>query len=640
VKPKIEDLSTKEITTKKSPATLLRAALGAAARGFPVFPCVPRDKIPLVAFGFYSSTTDPRIITWWWTRTPAANLAVWVRDFMVLDVDPRHGGPESLARLEAQFGSLPETLEVRSGGNGSHRWFDQEVGITNTVGRLGPGLDVKTGPAYVMLPPSVHPSGKRYEWVRRVAPAKLPPRWVKLMIEASAPEGAPAGANGAAGPIPEGQRNATLTALGGAIRRRGCSESEVLALLLAANTARCQPPLPEREVTRIAQSVSRYPAGVPNNCSHSWARDGENPWAAAEPMSEFLKEAEDIDVILDKLIYPGSVTEIFSPRGAGKSLYAGYVAGEIGRKSKRVLILDRDNPRHITKRRLRCWGITPETPLLKALSRDKCPPLTDTRAWAAFPYSDYDAVIVDSLETMTEGTGEQDSAKPARAMASLLDVARREKSAGFLILGNDIKTGEHSRGNGVIENRADVVYEVRDVCGFTPSGNKPWVEELPNASAAAWAGRSVRRKQRDKYRLAFIPTKFRGGQEPEPFIVEIDTTAEPWTCIDVTDAVDAEGAAARKSRADQEAAVFAKAVDELKAEIVRRMTAHEPELHYTPAQDFLVSLGFKRKMAREVIAVDDFEKARTHDKGNPQAIRIGVKSSGTAQEALGQEPRI
>jgi hypothetical protein len=87
----------------------------------------------------------------------------------------------------------------------------------------------------------------------------------------------------------------------------------------------------------------------------------------------------------------------------------------------------------------------------------------------------------------------------------------------------------------VIEDRADIVYQVRDASELKLSGSKPWWEELPAADAGSWANRASRRKQREKYRLAFVSSKFRPAEEPEPFVLEIDLSTDPWTVLDVTD---------------------------------------------------------------------------------------------------------
>jgi hypothetical protein len=65
--------------------------------------------------------------------------------------------------------------------------------------------------------------------------------------------------------IPEGCRDSTLTSLAGSMRRRGFGENAIRAALLVENAERCRPPLPERDVAKIARSVARYrPQDVPS----------------------------------------------------------------------------------------------------------------------------------------------------------------------------------------------------------------------------------------------------------------------------------------------------------------------------------------------------------------------------------------
>ena len=56
-------------------------------------------------------------------------------------------------------------------------------------------------------------------------------------------------------------RNNALASLGGSMRRRGMSQPEIEAALIAVNATRVEPPLDEQDVRRIAKSVSRYQAG-------------------------------------------------------------------------------------------------------------------------------------------------------------------------------------------------------------------------------------------------------------------------------------------------------------------------------------------------------------------------------------------
>lgn len=354
-----------------------------------------------------------------------------------------------------------------------------------------------------------------------------------------------------------------------------------------------------------------------------------SPWARAETMEAFLAGVEDrVDFLdLDKrIIARQSITELFAPRGVGKSLFALWLAVQCARRGLRVLLIDRDNPRSVVKKRLLSFGVDHEISTLKAITREKCPPLTNSAAWAVFPYEDYDVVIVDPLDSAAEGVGEQDSAKPSRAVAPLLDIARRESGPSVLVLGNCVRRGTHSRGSGVIEDRADMVYEVRDATDFHPSGKKPWPEELPPADAGSWASRSSRRKQRQTYRLAFIATKFRIAEEPEPFILEIDTRLEPWTVRDVTDEVDREGAAERERRAREKAEQTTRATNFLVAEISKRQDAGEPEILNAEAEEFLTQRKTTRQLARVVLASPAFELVSLPGPGHPKAVRLPRKN--------------
>ena len=359
-----------------------------------------------------------------------------------------------------------------------------------------------------------------------------------------------------------------------------------------------------------------------------------NPWSLAVGMEAFLGvDEEPPEFMFPRVIVKGTVVEVFSPRGLGKSLWALYIAVLLAKAGRKVLLIDRDNPRRIVRERLRAFGATADLTGLKILSRENAPPLTNARAWAEFPYYEYDLVILDSLDSAAEGVGEQDSTKPSLAIAPLLDIARRENGPAVLLLGNTIKSAKHSRGSGVIEDRADIVFEVRDATNFHPIGKKPWIEELPAADAGSWTGRSTRRKRLSKYRLAFVATKFRIGEEPEPFVIEIDLTAEPWTVRDVTDDVDREGAAARTRAAEERAAAVRTATESLKEEVLRRKANGEPVLLKKQAEDFLVSRDNTRSVAREVIKSPAFETVPVAGKGHPKGVQVAGKNDTTAEIA-------
>ena len=178
-----------------------------------------------------------------------------------LDVDPRKGDAKSLAYLEAQHGKLPETRTANTGGGGVHHLFKYpDFPVKNSTGDLALGLDIKGEGGAIVVAPSLHASGKRYSW-RNSAPIANAPEWfLRLLREAQKSRANGSAAIGVA--ISEGRRNDTLTSLAGSMRRRGMGAEEIEAALLVTNNKRCDPPLAEDEVRKIASSVCRYKPAV------------------------------------------------------------------------------------------------------------------------------------------------------------------------------------------------------------------------------------------------------------------------------------------------------------------------------------------------------------------------------------------
>jgi putative DNA primase/helicase len=238
-------------------ADMLAAALEFAARGWLVLPIRALGKTPLTDRGFKDATTDPTAIRVWWEKWPSANIAVATGSNSVIAVDiDGDAGEKSLSALIAQYGPLPETLESRT-GRGRHLFYVASGStIRNDTGRkLGPGIDVRGAGGYVIMPPSVHESGRQYQWIRTVSPVPLP-GWLlkKLSVTLNAKNNDDGHAR-----IAAGQRNNTLASLAGTMRKRGMSQAAILAALQEHNRECCDPPLPEREVRAIAESVGRYP---------------------------------------------------------------------------------------------------------------------------------------------------------------------------------------------------------------------------------------------------------------------------------------------------------------------------------------------------------------------------------------------
>jgi len=82
-----------------------------------------------------------------------------------------------------------------------------------------------------------------------------------------------------------------------------------------------------------------------------------NPWDAALDITSFLSERDrDVEVLEPRLLEREGLTQVFSPRGIGKSEWATELAIRQSKAGRRVLYLDRANPPRKTRKRFRAWG--------------------------------------------------------------------------------------------------------------------------------------------------------------------------------------------------------------------------------------------------------------------------------------------
>ncbi len=174
-----------------NPSRNHRAARAYAEHGIAVFGLVPRTKVPTGgSHGELDGTTDATSIDRTWGARPDLLVAAALRftDYFVLDIDARHFGDEALRAL----GTLPDTVTAISGSGwpSEHRWFRRTPELDEVRSReLTRGVELKGLRAgYVVLPPSIHPSGRRYTWEVSSrfgeVPIADPPAWLVHKIKA------------------------------------------------------------------------------------------------------------------------------------------------------------------------------------------------------------------------------------------------------------------------------------------------------------------------------------------------------------------------------------------------------------------------------------------------------------------------
>lgn len=207
-----------------------------------------------------ASSDDQQLKTWarMWPQTNAAILLGTPSGLCCVDIDPRHGGSKSLEKLFPA--GLPETLTVKSGGDGVHIYFKLDP-LYDTSYRgnnpLLPGLEFMANGSYVICPDSTHKSGNKYSVLTDLPIADLPEA-LKAAIRGKRGDMATSSAAVVMeGPVFEGGRNSTIASLVGTLIRQKRKMDYVFQSAMAENEARCVPVLSEDEVRTIVKSVSK-----------------------------------------------------------------------------------------------------------------------------------------------------------------------------------------------------------------------------------------------------------------------------------------------------------------------------------------------------------------------------------------------
>jgi hypothetical protein len=244
------------------------AALGYLNRGWSIVPAGERTKRPIVQWQvFQHRRPSEQELTSWFERWPNANLAVItgaISGIVVVDVDCKHDGESSLAAMEKRHGALPATVEAVTGGGGRHIYFSHPGrDVRNRVG-LAPGVDMRGDGGCVIVPPSIHPSGKRYRWKPGHTPGQI--ELAPLPVWLEEPRFSTEGERGHPSAywralvkhgIKQGQRNSTIASFAGHLLWHGVDPDVVMELMLAWNRVRCLPPLDDDEVIRTVASIER-----------------------------------------------------------------------------------------------------------------------------------------------------------------------------------------------------------------------------------------------------------------------------------------------------------------------------------------------------------------------------------------------
>lgn len=312
---------------------MLAAALEYADMGWKVFPV--NGKVPFAGtHGFQDATSDPEKIRQFWAEHPGANVAVATgagSGLTIVDVDDEGQAASVLEKLPC-----PPTVTATT-GKGRHLYYRYSKGFASSVRPLGDdtGIDIRSDGGYVVAPPSLHASGRRYAWVEGknpddMDPEALPEAWIAALEGAAKAKADPGQQRTADGPIPEGVRHKTLVSMAGSMRRAGLDAGAILAAIRFTNETRCSPLLPNAEVERIAADIGAKPtpdtAGAEaegNSTFESWKTGTESGGLLDVDLADLGQVKLTPPEFAIKTIIPaGTVTLLGGHGGAGKSSLA------------------------------------------------------------------------------------------------------------------------------------------------------------------------------------------------------------------------------------------------------------------------------------------------------------------------------
>jgi len=208
----------------------------------------------------------------------------------VVDIDPRHGGDESLIKLETEHGKLPCSTTVISGGGGKHIYLSTNG--SPVKGRIGllPGIDIKSTGGYVVAPPSTHKSGKKYEFLGGLNGIATAPTWLIELI--NGPKDERFDTAKAIEGVPHGQRYYTLIGLAGKLRYADLPFDAALEVMNMCGD-KCKPAAKREDVKAIltkayatwgpGKEVPQVLSEAPKSPTHPFSKISESRYCLEIP---------------------------------------------------------------------------------------------------------------------------------------------------------------------------------------------------------------------------------------------------------------------------------------------------------------------------------------------------------------------
>ena len=233
-----------------------------------VFPVNPNNKRPLISNWQSRACNQPEELKSLFAPFPNAMIGVVtgpLNMLTVFDIDVKNGvnGIQSLKDLGIQMST---GMISRTPTGGAHFYhFSGLRKFKSTAGKIGPGIDVRCNGGYVIAPGSIGTAGT-YRWLDNVEPKSnqmgaLTPALFELLERtdrAKAKGSRRAGVSSSIlEPVSEGSRNETMTSRCGYLFSKGYRPDDVLTMMERINRDCFHPPIDERELLDIYNSIRK-----------------------------------------------------------------------------------------------------------------------------------------------------------------------------------------------------------------------------------------------------------------------------------------------------------------------------------------------------------------------------------------------
>lgn len=232
----------------------------------------------------------------WHYQRSNGNVGLAVPPGIVVgDIDRKAGGIEQWRDLCDQYlgDEVPETPTAITGSGGRHNIWSLPDGVAISAGgglEDYPGVQWKGAGGQIVVAPSRHRDGPRYEWADGFAPGEMAvepvPDWLLKLIQAEGSSAKPAPTSQSQqtdGKVrysradqvamflrsyPSGDRTMATVRLVGVLKGKGVCQDCTASFLLDWQQTQFEPPQdPDELSNRIADQYQRYPADT-SECNH------------------------------------------------------------------------------------------------------------------------------------------------------------------------------------------------------------------------------------------------------------------------------------------------------------------------------------------------------------------------------------